>query len=162
MTVIKSGHIDIDNEPLIQKCREIATNTNRVTHGTDLFENVVLNHAWVRENPNDAPHNWPEFQPINQLIAELSGNTVPFRSWFNITSYGGQMREHIHHGAQHSVFVYYVRCLPEHPSIEFNEAGNWQDKNFRTGDWVYFPKDTLHRVGFSHSHQERISISVSL
>lgn len=159
---IIAGHLNIDNDALLKRCNEVLLNKNNYSSTTDLFMNIIQNHVQGQNNASICPHTWIEFNTISVVLAELSNNTVPRNSWFNISNYGSIMNPHNHPLASHSVFVYYVRQLSEHPPIEFKIEGVWKPYPCVTGDWLYFPKNLIHRVGFSHSHEDRVSISVNL
>jgi hypothetical protein len=160
--MIHRGHIDVDNSMLLNRCLSILDSPTKYTSTTRLFENVVQSHLQSLQYKEVSPHSWTEFIPILELINRLSNNTPITNSWFNITGLGGIMNEHMHPMAKHSVFVYYVKCLDIHPPIEIKIADSWIRYPCKTGDWLYFPSKTLHRVQQCHVDETRVSISVNI
>lgn len=161
--MIITGHLSISNEALVKKCVDITQATEFRRSPPGIFTGVIDSRTKSKFGKNIIdPHNWDEFLPIIPTINELSNHMPITNSWFNITEYRGEMQAHVHPLASKYVFLYYVNCNATHPQIEFLINKEWVSYNCVSGDWLFFPKDTMHRVKPNTGTPDRISISVNL
>jgi len=161
--MVTQGHLDIDNEPLKQKCFSLIESKEWSRSPNGVFIDVIDSRNASLNKINSAnPHHWDEFTTVVNKIKTLVGDLPITNSWFNITEVGGEMKEHFHPLASKFVFVYYINCDESHPPIEFFIDNEWRSYECVSGDWLLFPKNTLHRVKANNSTPDRISISVNI
>ncbi len=158
-------HIDLDRKTILDKCLKDSYTRNLKpydvpTSDVGVLENIT--HSYGDTEELTQPHSWHEFQPLVQELRRLTNIDSIHRSWYNIMSYGGHVREHHHPNGQQYVCVYYAEVLPEHNPIEF-KLDDWVTVYPKPGDFLLFPKMCLHRVAKQLTcHQIRCSVNFEI
>jgi len=158
--MITEGHLDFDNESLKQRCIRA---WDALPFDGDRKSKGVIEKLSTKYDPFYNPHTWEEFKPVLDVIRTLTDSEIKY-SFMHLINRGALQNQHMHPDAKHSVFVYYPNQLEEHPPIEFLLDGEWVPYKRYTGDWLYFPRTTLHRVDGRNKTwgESRIVISVTI
>jgi hypothetical protein len=164
--MILSGHANIDNQRLLDKCIELSKNPRLSKKQNILFPGVINSH-WgnIKKDKKiqgeSSPHTWPEWMQIQELIEEYVPYSSIETSWFNIMPYNSTIHLHTHPHSSKSVLIYYPYTIPEHPAIEFLINNEWCSFYPTSGDWFIFPNNLPHRVKTNSRSEPRVSISIN-
>lgn len=157
--------IDLDHSTILNKClsdsisRKLKIHTAAAT-GYAVLENVTHNYSDLTLHTQ--PHSWDEMSSLVSKIKELTSIDNVRRSWYNIMSYSGNVRQHSHPKAEKYVCVYYVEVNPTHSPIEFFINDEWIPIHPTVGECILFDKDCLHRVSKQMVHYTRCTINFEI
>ena len=159
--MIKKGHLDLPDTSLKERCIKV---WDVLPYEPGRKSKGIIEKQSTKYDPFYNPHTWEEFNPVLNVISTLTDVSTIKYSFMHVIGRYCLQNAHMHPDAKHSVFVFYPYLLKEHPPIEFYIDKVWVPFKCTTGDWLYFPKNMLHRVDGRDKDwtEDRIVISVTI
>lgn len=175
--IISRGNVQLDNEAILARCYEFLNNhkLQDIIRQADLNQNYgkldgklssVVMAMYLRRNKLEhlMPQHWEEFKPLVDIIKQQSGKENIINGWFNILPTNTDLPAHTHSetkrvGTSYGSFVYYPKLIENDIPIELPIDGKWIPVGAKTGDWICFGLDCVHRVPLNTTDHHRISFA---